>query len=107
MTRNLASLSLTLLLMSSCAVGYNSRHYGAAVAVGPEWWGTVTYVDPLASRIDIDYVDGGGVHYTRPVYYTGATWDGVRYNDVRPGDRVWIRGHADRDHWRAEHIRRY
>jgi hypothetical protein len=106
--RTLASLSLALVL-SSCASGVYSDRYGASVMVSPEWWGTVTYVDPYARRIDFDYIDGG-VHYVRPVYYARHTrWDsGLAFSTVHAGDRLWIRGRANRGgHWQAEHVRRY
>lgn len=102
--RSLASLSLAVLLMSSCSVGVYGRHDRAAVEVAPEFWGTVTYVG--ADRIDLDYVEGG-VHYVRPVYHTRAHWDGVSYTDLHNGDRIWVRGRGNKGRWDAENIRRY
>ena len=106
--KKLLSLSFVLVLASSCAAGiYRDRH-GREVVVTPEFYGTVTFVDPIGHRIDLDYVDGGR-HYTRNVYYDeGAThWNGVRYNEIHNGDRITVRGRQDRDHWRADEVRRH
>lgn len=97
-----------LLLASSCAVGGYHDRYGTQVAVGPDWWGTVTYVDPSYGWYDVDYVDTGR-HFTRRVYYDQrrTNWDGVRYNEIRPGDQVWVSGHQHRGRWDADRIRRH
>jgi hypothetical protein len=107
--KKLVPLSLfVLVLASACAVDvYHSRR-GNAVYVEPEFYGTVTYVDVAAHRIDLDYVDAGR-HYSRNVYYDeGATqWNGVRYNEIRNGDRITVRGRQDGKRWRAEEVRRH
>jgi hypothetical protein len=106
--KKLIPLSFVLVLASSCATGIYHDRYGTRVVAEPEFYGTVTYMDPAAHRIDLDYIEGGR-HYTRNVYYDeGATrWNGVRYNEVRTGDRIRIRGRQDKDRWRAEEVRRY
>jgi hypothetical protein len=110
--KSLALISLSALfvlaLASSCAVGAYHDRYGTQVAVGPDWWGTVTYVDPNYGWYDLDYVDSGR-HYSRRVYYDqrNTNWDGVRYNEIRPGDQVWVSGRQNHGRWNAEHIRRH
>jgi hypothetical protein len=106
--KKLLPLLLTVVLASSCAVDmYHSRR-GDRVYVEPEFYGTVTFVDPGAHRFDIDYVEGGR-HYTRNVYYDedATRWNGVRYTEIRNGDRITVRGRQDGRHWRAEEVRRH
>ncbi|HXA19284.1 MAG TPA: hypothetical protein VN380_20000 [Thermoanaerobaculia bacterium] len=103
--KKLALTALFLLLASSCAV-YHDR-YGTQVAVAPEFWGTVTYVDPGARYINLDYYDGG-VRESRVIYYgRGTRWDGIRDSDLRAGDKVWVRGRQHSGRWDAEHLRRH
>ena len=103
--RNLSLALITLFVAAGCYT-YHDRY--RSVAVEPEFWGTVTYVDPGSSRIDLDYVGDGGRHYTRSVYYApGTRWDGVRYSDVRAGDRIYVSGRNRRGRYEAESVRRY
>jgi capsid portal protein len=103
--KKLALVALFLMLASSCAV-YHDR-YGTRVVAAPEFYGTVTYVDTGAGYINLDYYDNG-VRVPRVVYYgNGTTWDGLRYSDLRVGDKVWVNGHQRRGRWEAEHLRRY
>ncbi len=106
--KKLLPLLLAVVLASSCAVGMYHTRRGDRVVVEPEFYGTVMFVDPAAHRIDLDYVDAGR-HYTRNVYYDeGATrWNGVRYTEIRNGDRITVRGHQDKGNWRAEEVRRH
>jgi len=106
---SIAAMSFALMglfITSGCAV-YHDR-YGTTVAVEPEFWGTVTYVDPYSHRIDLDYVGDGGRHFTRAVYYdSGARWDGVRDSELHSGDRIWVRGRNERGRYHAEAVRRH
>lgn len=97
---------LSVLIVSGCAV-YHDR-YGSTV-VEPDFWGTVTYVDPAAHRIDLDYVGDGGRHSRRAVFYDerSTQWDGVRYSDLHQGDQVWVHGHKVRGRYRADSVRRH
>jgi hypothetical protein len=107
--KRLLPLSLALVLVSSCAVGlYHNNRNRTRVEAQPEFYGTVTYFDPVAHRIDLDYVENG-THQTRNVYYnTQATrWNGVRDNEVRTGDRIVVRGHQDKGRWQADEVRRH
>jgi hypothetical protein len=101
-------IALAVLLASSCAVGAYHDRYGTQVSVSPEFWGTVTYIDPAYNRIDLDYYDGGR-HYTRAVYYDPrrTSWDGVRYNELHAGDQVWVSGREHRGRWDADRVRRH
>jgi hypothetical protein len=105
--KKLIALSFVLVLVSSCAAGIYRDRYGTRVVAAPEFYGTVTYFDPVARRIDLDYIEGGR-HLVRNVYYDdGYTrWNGVRYDQIRTGDRIVVRGRQDRDRWRAEEVRR-
>jgi hypothetical protein len=96
-----------VLIFSACVV-YRDR-YRTPVVVEPEFWGTVTYVDPVVHRIDLDYIGDRGRHYTRAVYYDErrTQFDGVRYSNLRAGDQVWVRGRNVRGRYRAESIRRH
>jgi hypothetical protein len=106
--KKLLPLSFVLVLATSCAVGMYHDRRGDRVVVAPEFYGTVTLFDPVAHRIDLDYIEGGR-HYTRNVYYDeGATrWNGVRYSEIHSGDRITVRGRQEKDHWRAEEVRRH
>ena len=75
----------------------------------PEFWGTVTYVDPGARRIDLDYVGEGGRHSTRQVFYDerGTRWDGVRYSELHSGDQVVVRGRDNHGRYEVESVRRH
>jgi hypothetical protein len=106
--KKLLLLSFVLLLASSCAVDmYHSRR-GDRVYVEPEFYGTVTYIDPVGHRIDLDYIDAGR-HYTRNVYYdeSATRWNGIRYTEIHNGDRITVRGRQDGRRWRAEEVRRH
>jgi hypothetical protein len=111
--RKISFAVLTLLIISGCVVdryGRNDRRYrGDAVIVEPEFWGTVTLVDPRARRIDLDYVGDGGRHYTRQVFYDerGTRWDGVRSSELRSGDQVVVRGRNNRGRYEVESVRRH
>jgi hypothetical protein len=108
--RNVSLALFSIFIVTACATHYRDRYnngYGNGY-YAPEWYGTVTYVDPYAHRIDLDYMQGRR-HYTRSVYYDprGTRWDGVRDNELRRGDRIYVTG-ADRNgRYEAEHIRRY
>jgi hypothetical protein len=114
MMRKISLAVFAVLIVSSCAVYpdryYGDRYYydryGRAVAVEPEFYGTVTYVDPYASVIELDYLGYGGRHYRRSVYYDTrfTRWGGMRYSDLRPGERVWVRARNDGGRYRAERI---
>ena len=105
--KKLALTALFVLLASACATGVYHDRYGTRVAVSPEFWGTVTYVDPAAGYVNLDYYDGG-VRYPRVIYYgRGTHWDGLTYSDLHVGDRVWVRGRQHRGRWDAENFRRY
>ena len=107
--KSILPLSFALILASSCAVGvYPGHRRGPDVVAAADFDGTVTFVDLVGHRIDLDYVESGR-HYTRNVYYDeGATrWNGVRYNEIRNGDRITVHGHQDKDRWRAEEVRRH
>src|ERR1700745_41081 len=98
--RKFAFAVMALFIVSACAV-YHDR-YGTAVAVEPEFWGTVTYIDPGTGLIDLDYVGDGGRHFTRRVYYgADARWDGVRDAELHTGDRIWVRGHNARGRYQV------
>jgi hypothetical protein len=73
------------------------------VVVAPDYYGTVTYYDPIAHRVDLDYLDAG-VHRTRTVYYNArrARWDGLRENELRPGVAIHVHGRQNRDRWVAD-----
>lgn len=103
-----AAIPIALTLLGGCSAGYYDRGgYAVGVGLAPEWYGTVTYVDPYASRFDVEYFDNG-VRYVRPVYYgRGTAWDGMAYRDLRMGDRVYVRGRENRGNWRAQSVRRY
>ena len=104
--RQFALAVMALFIVSACAV-YHGR-YGTAVAVEPEFWGTVTYIDPGSRLIDVDYVGDGGRHFTRRVYYGAeARWDGVRDAELHSGDRIWVRGHNARGRYQVEAVRRH
>ena len=107
--RKISFAVLALLVVTSCAVGYGRGRYRDTVVMEPEFWGTVTYVDPGARRIDLDYVGDGGRHYTRQVYYneTSTRWDGVRYSDLHSGDQVVVRGRNNRGRYEVESVRRH
>jgi hypothetical protein len=106
--KKLLPLSFALVLASSCAAGIYHDRYGTRVVAVPEFYGTVTFIDPVAHRFDLDYVESGR-HYTRNVYYDeGATrWNGIRYDEIHNGDRIMIRGRQDRNRWRADEVRRH
>lgn len=105
--KKLALTTLFLLLASSCATSVYHDRYGTEVAVSPEFWGTVTYVDPGAHYINLDYYDGT-VRQSRVVYYSrGTRWDGIRDSELRTGDKVWVRGRENRGRWNAENMRRH
>ena len=105
--RKMCLAVLALLIVSSCAV-YHDR-YGRTAYVEPEFWGTVTYVDPVAARIDLDYVGDAGRHFRRSVYYDpqATRWDGVRYNEIHNGDRISVRGQSRNGRYQVESVRRY
>ncbi|HSY49921.1 MAG TPA: hypothetical protein VLC46_13995 [Thermoanaerobaculia bacterium] len=97
---------VSLFTVSGCAV-YHDR-YGTAVAFEPEFWGTVTYVDPGSGIIALDYVGDGGRHFTRRVYYgADARWDGVRDAELHSGDRIWVRGRSTGRRYQVESVRRH
>jgi hypothetical protein len=109
--KKLLPLSFALILASSCAAGIYHNRRGTEVVVAPEFYGTVTFVDPVGHRIDLDYIEGG-THYTRNVYYDeGATrWNGVHYNEIHNGDHITVRGRQDKQdkgRWRADEVRRH
>ena len=107
--KKLLPISFALILASSCAVGlYHDRRGRDVVVAAPEFYGTVTYVDAGAHRIDLDYIEGGN-HVTRNVYYDeGATrWNGVRYNEIHNGDHITVRGRQEKGQWRADEVRRH
>ncbi len=94
-----------LILGAACA-----HRYGVGVGYydngwGPGWWGTVSYVSP--SYVDFDYVDGGGRHFTRRAYWDRSSqWgDGMAYNTLRPGERVYVRGHDVRGRYHVDDFR--
>ena len=97
-----------LLIVSSCAT-YHDRYGRGGVYVEPEFWGTVTYIDPGSARIDLDYVGDAGRHFQRSVYYDPQVtrWDGVRYNEIRNGDRIYVRGRDRNGRYQVESVRRY
>ena len=67
----------------------------------------MTYIDPGAGYINLDYYDNG-IRVPRVVYYgRGTTWDGFRYTDLRAGDRIWVNGRQHRGRWEAQRLRRY
>src|SRR4051795_10598798 len=95
----LASVALLLVLASSCATGVYHDRYGTEVAVAPEFWGTVTYVDPYYNRIGINYWDGA-YYQPREVYFArGTRWNGLSYSQLRTGDRIWVNGRQHRGRW--------
>jgi hypothetical protein len=103
--KKLALIALFLMLASSCSV-YHDR-YGTRVTAYPDFYGTVTYIDPSASYINLDYYDNG-VRVPRVVYYgNSTTWDGLRYSDLHTGDRIWVSGNQRRGRWEAQRLRRY
>ncbi len=105
----LAVLSLALVsMLSGCVVSQGRYGRRSSVVVEPEFWGTVTYVDPASRWIDLDYVDAGR-HTTRRVYYDtrNTQWDGVAYSDLRPGVQISVRGRNNRGRYSAERIRRH
>jgi hypothetical protein len=110
--RKISFAFLSLLIISGCVVdhyGRNGRYQRDAVIVEPEFWGTVTFVDPRAQRIDLDYVGDGGRHFTRRVFYNerGTRWDGVRYSELRSGDQVVVRGRDNNGRYEVESVRRH
>lgn len=105
--KKVALTALFLLLSSSCATSVYHDRYGTEVAVAPDFYGTVTYVDTGAGYINLDYYDNG-VRVPRVVYYgNGTTWDGLRYSDLHTGDRIWVSGNQRRGRWEARRLRRY
>ena len=105
--RKLVLSALFLLLASSCSTSLYHDRYGTEVAVAPEFWGTVTYVDPGSGYVNLDY-DNGGVRESRVVYYSrGTRWDGIRDSELRAGDKVWVRGRQHSGRWDAENMRRH
>jgi hypothetical protein len=110
MMKRLSFTILSLLItgmLSGCVVAHD--RYGRGVVVEPEFWGTVTYVDPRSHRIDLDYVDGGGRHMARQVYYDeqATRWDGVRYSELHSGDQLVVRGRNVRGRYRVESVHRH
>ncbi|HUJ14331.1 MAG TPA: hypothetical protein VL284_11130 [Thermoanaerobaculia bacterium] len=104
--RNISLALVSMLIVAACATHYGNRYgYGNA----PEFWGTVTYVDAGANRIDLDYVGPRGRHYARSVYYDprATRWDGVGYRDLRRGDRIYVNGGDRNGRYWANSIRRY
>ena len=105
--KKLALTALFLLLASSCSTSLYHDRYGTEVAVAPEFWGTVTYVDPGAHYINLDYYNGS-VREPRVIYYgRGTRWDGIHDSDLRVGSQVWVRGHQHRGRWEAENLRNH
>jgi hypothetical protein len=105
--KKLALTALFVLLAGACSTSVYHDRYGTEVAVAPEFWGTVTYVDPGSHYINLDYYDNG-VRVPRVIYYgRGTRWDGLTYSNLRAGDRVWVSGRQHRGRWNAEHLRRY
>lgn len=105
--KKFALTALFVLLASSCSTSLYHDRYGTEVAVSPEFWGTVTYVDPGSRYINLDYYDNG-VRSPRVVYYgRGTRWDGLTYSNLRAGDKVWVRGRQNRGRWNAQNVRRY
>ncbi|SRR5258708_2307576 len=109
--RNASYVLAAFLIASGCAadVGYYHSGYGNAVVVEPvDLWGTVTFVDPVGHRIDLDY-DDSGVHRSRSIYYDerATRWNGIRYDEIRHGDAIRIQGHRDHDRWTAESVWRH
>jgi hypothetical protein len=109
--KKLLPLSFIFVLAAACAVGLYPDRRGRdrdVVVAAPEFYGTVTYIDAGAHRIDLDYIEGGN-HVTRNVYYDeGATrWNGVRYNEIKNGDRITVRGRQEKGQWRADEVRRH
>ncbi|MCU1246017.1 MAG: hypothetical protein JWN02_1927 [Acidobacteria bacterium] len=93
--------------LSSCVVAHD--RYGSSVVAEPEFWGTVTYVDPTARWIDLDYAADGGRHMSRRVYYDerATRWDGVRYTELRAGDQIVVHGRNQRGRYRVDSVRRH
>jgi hypothetical protein len=105
-----ACLALLLLAsLSGCVVGVRHRYYGDRdrVVFAPDYWGTVTYYDPVTRRVDFEYVDAG-VHRTRTFYYEGrrTRWAGLREEELRPGVAIHVHGRQNRDRWVADSIER-
>lgn len=105
-------LLLALILVSSCA-GFP---YGQPVRP-VDLYGTVTFVDPLKHRIDLELDDltrytlqpeetSRGLDQDRrakqsvSLYYddSATVWNGVRADEIRTGDRVVVSGRVDNGH---------
>ncbi|MGH9423767.1 MAG: hypothetical protein ACRD3J_27580 [Thermoanaerobaculia bacterium] len=106
--KKLALVGLFLMLASSCATGVYHDRYGTRVVTYPDFYGTVTYLDPGAGYINLDYYDNG-VRTPRVIYYgRGTTWDGgLRFSDLHAGDKIWVSGRQHRGRWEAQRLRRY
>ena len=105
--KKLALTAFFVLLASACSTSLYHDRYGTEVAVAPEFYGTVTYVDPGSGYINLDYYNAD-VREPRVIYYGRSTrWDGVRDSELRVGDKVWVRGRQRSGRWEAENMRRY
>jgi hypothetical protein len=113
--KKLSLLSFALVLVSSCA-GFP---HGAAVRP-VDLYGTVTLIDPVEHRIDLELDTatrytvqaeetslgpdhGRGSDRSVQLYYddSSTVWNGVRADQIRTGDRIVVNGRVDKGHWRA------
>jgi hypothetical protein len=106
-----------LLLIAACSTSNSNDPYGNGrgrngryrAGRQNEIWGTVRSVDRGDRRIDLDFVDSNGAVRTESVYYDEQNTSferGVRYDEVRRGDRILVRGHRTRGRWMADSVLR-
>jgi hypothetical protein len=114
MKRSSCAVVLLLLIAACSSNNYNDPYGNGRGRNGRsrssrqnEIWGTVRGVDRSARRIDLDFVDSNGSMRTESVYYDeqGTSFErGVRYDEVRRGDRILVRGHRNRGRWMADSV---
>jgi hypothetical protein len=102
-------------LLAACSssngpYGNGRRGYGRNLGNRQiEMWGTVRGVDRDNSRIDLDFIDSNGATHIESVFYDSQTTifeRGARYDEVRRGDRIFVRGRVNRGRFTADAIRR-
>jgi hypothetical protein len=96
--KNAAPLLISILLFAGGTTGYYQDRPA-------DVWGTVSFIDPVAHRVDLDYVDHGN-HQTRSYHYDehSTKWNNLHDSDVKKGDEITIHGHQGKDQWEAETV---
>jgi hypothetical protein len=105
-------IALLVLLIASCtsSSNYGRGGYGRYRSNRQiEMFGTVRDIDRGGQRIDIEFTDSNGTRLTESVYYDEQRTNferGVRFDEVRRGDRILVRGHRNRGRFVADSVLR-